>query len=84
MTLMDRLAARRAAEMPQQPGQCSNGGCNGVPSVLIAIGIRSTDERAVCAPCAESLRTLFPQQRELPGVPEWVRRLDRNAKALVA
>ena len=63
---------------------CSNGGCRKPASVFLRIGIRHDDERPACAGCAESLRSLFPQQREIEGVPAWVRRLDQNAKALRA
>ena len=62
--------------------KCSNGGCRRPSSVLIQVGFRRTDERPVCQPCADELRPLFPVQRAEPGVPQWVARLDRNAKIL--
>lgn len=61
------------------PGTCSNGGCRRVASFLVRTSIR--DERPVCGPCADSLASLYPERREIEGVPAWVRRMDRNARA---
>lgn len=64
--------------------QCSNGGCRRVASVMVRIGFRSTDERPVCGACALALRPMYPTQRDIEGVPAWLRRQDRNARELVA
>jgi hypothetical protein len=60
---------------------CTNGGCRRVPSVMVRVGFRSTDEKAVCSACADALRPLYPTQRDIEGVPQWLRRQDRNARA---
>jgi len=63
--------------------RCVNGGCRRPSTIEIQVGIRSSDWRPVCRPCAEALAGLYPEQRQLePGQPEWVRRARENALPL--
>lgn len=52
---------------------CANGGCDRPAAVEAKIGMRESDWRPLCGPCATALRHWFPEQRE-PKQPAWVQR----------